>query len=435
MPQYQLSFIRPRASVRWQKHRRQNLPLREQEAEIKTDFLGDPLPPHALIRLGTNRFNPSDSHGGVALSADDQIAITLGNVLVALDGKNTSPFARRMMAWDANSGKLLWQQTTSIHQASRTGAAAYGSRQLCRMPKSGQLVTLGQPGAIEFWDFMTGDKTSLQTATKEPFKSIDVSPDDSLIAAGGPNLLLVCDLSGKEKFRIENHPKVPLRLDIQRDRLSFGGDFSYARFAPNGKLLALVNSEFPKTLQILKTTSGGVRRKIKTRNRIVRLDFTNDGQYVVTTERDVAARMYNSDTGKLVWEKVFFPSSAPGMDERYTTDVQVSPNGDLVAVGTAIGEDQRIQLLDPKTGESVGALTGHTWKPWCLQFTADGRQMFSTGWDGVIRRWDIENANRFGSKIRNVPAAFAQWLLMVGRLLFVTTPENYTSSMLRPERN
>lgn len=347
----------------------------QQESEIKSDFLGDPLPPHALIRLGTNRFNPSNGHF-VTLSADDQIAITFG---------------RDLMAWDATSGKLLWQNTPNIPRSGIiTGAAAYGSRPLCRMPISGKLVTAGQPGAIVFWDFVTGEKTSLQTETVEQFKSIDVSPDESLIALGGEKLLLVCDRSGKEKYHIPNHPQKGIEARNgpgMSDRLTFGGEFSYGRFTPDGKSLALVNSENPQTIQVLDAASGDVKQKIETTGRVVRIDFSKDSQHVLTTERDIAARMYDLETGKLVWKRVF---SVPGMDERYTTDIQVSPNADLVAVGTAIGEDQRIQLLDSKTGESVGALKGHTWKPWCLQFTADGRQLFSTGWDCVIRRWDIE---------------------------------------------
>ncbi len=87
-----------------------------------------------------------------------------------------------------------------------------------------------------------------------------------------------------------------------------------------------------------------------------------------------------------MWERIF---SIPGLDERYTSDVLYSPDGKSLAVGTAIGEDYRIQLLDPKNGESRGELKGHTWKPWTLQFNSSGDRLYSAGWDGVIRVWDL----------------------------------------------
>ena len=31
----------------------------------------------------------------------------------------------------------------------------------------------------------------------------------------------------------------------------------------------------------------------------------------------------------------------------------------------------------------------HEWKPWAVAFTADSQTLFSSGWDGMIRRWDV----------------------------------------------
>ena len=339
-----------------------------QSPNIKTDILGDPLPQHALLRFGTHRFSPPDAFE-VMLSADDRIAVTLGKNLVA---------------WDAETGKLLWEKPAKMPD--QVWHASYGCRRLCRMPESGQLVTPASKGTIALWDFATGEKTSLSTGTEQIFKSIDVAPDESSFALGGESFLLVCDRQGEEIYRVENHPENTM-VHEGGDRLTFGGDFSYGRFSPNGKFLALVNSENPKTIQILDAASGRVERKMKTTGRVVRFDFSSDNQHIVTTERDIAARLYDLATGDQVWQKIF---SIPGGDERYTTDVKFSPQDNLIAVGTAIGEDQRIQLLDPKTGDAVGALSGHTWKPWSLQFTSDGEQLYSTGWDSIVRRWDIE---------------------------------------------
>ncbi len=339
-----------------------------QSAETKTDFLGDPLPPHALARMGTNRFCPPKVTM-LALSPDESIVVTYGP---------------KLMAWDAKTGQHLWSKASNA--GSFGSNAAYGFRGICRTPKSGRLATTSRLGAVDFWDFQSGEFTTLNVELDSQVNSIDVSPDETLLALGGARQLIVCDLSGAKRFAIDNKPSRQLGF-IGRDRLTAGGEFSYARFSPDGRRLVLVNSEKPKTLQVVDVATGRVVREIETNDKIVRIGFSPDGKHVATTQRDIAARMYDLETGQQVWENIF---SVPGQDERYTTDISFSPEGDLIAVGTAIGEDHRIQLLDPGSGDSVGALTGHSWKPWFLQFTANGREMYSCGWDSVVRRWDIE---------------------------------------------
>src|SRR5690606_12770317 len=115
------------------------------------------------------------------------------------------------------------------------------------------------------------------------------------------------------------------------------------------------------------------------------------GKQLATTERDISAALYDVATGEQVWKKRI---SSDGQDERYTSAVAFSPTGNLVAVGASIGPDERIRLLGVEDGNEIGNLTGHTWKPWSLQFTANGEVMYSTGWDRAIRRWDMETQSQ-----------------------------------------
>jgi len=238
-------------------------------------------------------------------------------------------------------------------------------------------------------------------SVKEEFKSIDISPDGKWLAAGNQSQLVVFDEFGKTKFKIENEVNKRDQPLDDRDRMTFSGEYSYARFTPDGKRLVLVHSEKQKALKIIDLKASKIVREIPTKGNVVRFDFSNDGSQIVTTERDISTRLYDFGSGKQVWERYF---SVPGGDERYTTDVGFSPDGNSIAVGTAIGEDQRIQILNPANGESTGELVGHTWKPWCLRFTSDSKQLYSSGWDSVVRRWDltkmeqvrIEGAERAG---------------------------------------
>ena len=352
--------------------------------KVKFDFLGDPLPPHALLRFGTNRFNPK-SINSLSLSPDDKSVVTFA--------------AEKLYSWDSQTGKELWNR----HLAPvATGAAAYGVQLLDRSP-SGNLVACGNKGEIIILDFVDGKTIqTINSSIKEKFKSIDVSPDGKWFAAGNESQLVVFDELGNTKFSIENdtlNREKPLDSD---DRLTFGDEYSHARFTPDSKQLILVHSQNQKSLNIVDFETGKIVREIPTKGNVVRFDFSKDGSQVITTERDIAARLYDLESGKQVWEHVF---AMKGRDERYTTDVRFSPDGNSIAVGTAIGADQRIRILNPKNGEVTGELDGHTWKPWCVRFTSDGKQLFSSGWDSVVRRWDlakmkqirIEGVERAGS--------------------------------------
>ncbi len=342
----------------------------------RVDYLGDPLPPGALLRLGTVRFSPGRIFDSI-LSADDQVVVSLG-----------SP----MIGWNAATGQRLWAVETErgqLETAFMTSAASYGFQPMVRMPKSNQLLFPTDHGTFQRIDFATGkSEQAFKTEARSRICTVDVHRHETLFAIGTPKELFVCDASGATKFKIENNPAKPLNEDLNGgDRLKFGGDFSYARFSPVDDTLVLVNSEEPKSLRVLNALDGSELNRIETKDRVVRFAFAPGGRLLATTERDIAARLYDLESGNMVWERVFSPA---GLDERYTTDVCFSPADKLVAVGTAIGEDQRIHLLDVANGESVGTLTGHTWKPWRVNFSSDGKRLFSSGWDSVIRVWDVE---------------------------------------------
>lgn len=347
-----------------------------QDETQRVDYLGDPLPEGAVLRLGSVRFSPGSTNDSI-LSADDQVVVSLGS---------------QTCGWDATTGKRLWTLEVKRDQfetAFMTSAASYGFQPMVRMPKSDRLLLPSGNGQFQFIDFRSGQsEDAFKVKTRTQICSVDVNRDETLFAVGTPKDLIVCDANGVAKFTIENKPAIPIDKSADsEDRLKFGGEFSYARFSPDGGRLVLVNSEKPKTLQVLDPQLGSELKSIATTDRVVRFAFAPGGRLLATTERDIAARLYDLESGTMVWERVFSP---PGRDERYTTDVYFSPLENLLAVGTAIGEDQRIHLLDPANGETVGTLTGHTWKPWRVNFSSDGKRLYSTGWDGVIRVWDVQ---------------------------------------------
>jgi WD40 repeat protein len=347
--------------------------------EPRLDRLGDPLPQDALLRLGTKRFiHLGGGPSMITLSNDEKILFSMDE--------------NWLIAWETETGKQRWKSRQSFGGNIRIGAAGYGVRPMTIVPSSGKLVSSSARGELVFFDPETGKSEFIKSPTSQRWKSIDISPDSKRFAIGGSAGCWVCDSKGALIYKIANKPEKPLDGDFDSDdRLDFGGDYSYARFSPDGKFLALINSEKRETIQLFNAESGDSIREIPTGNKVVRFDFSPDSTQIVASERDSAARLYDTVTGETVWEFVIPPINNA---ESYTSDIDFRPDGKQIAVGAPIGSDYRIRLLNPKDGSETGSLKGCGWKPWPMQYTNDSKFLYGSGWSANIHKWDAETTEK-----------------------------------------
>ena len=346
----------------------------KQEVKPKLDYLGDPLPDRAIFRFGTRRLQHPSNVIQIILSKDESTVFSLSS--------------QELIAWDVKSGKQLWN---SQRARARGGfsAASYGVRPMAILPDTSELLTTGMYQSLYIYDSKTGKQKELKVGDRKSsyFRSVDVSPDGKLIAAGSARELVVVDRQGKTKFKLENKPKQSIER-FDRDRMTFGGEYSYSRFSPDGKILAFSKSENLESVFLLNPETGKTIREIKTKGRVVRFDFSPDSKSLVVSERDIAARLYEVATGKQLWEFKIEPSNAA---ESYLSDITFRPDGKQVAVGAPLGSDYRIRVVDAANGKEVGAFLGCKWKPWTLEYSSDGKMLFASGWDSSIRRWDADS--------------------------------------------
>lgn len=333
------------------------------------DSLGDPLPDAALQRLGTLRFRHPTNVIDLALSPDGKIVVTAGEMIIG---------------WEAATGKELWRGEPKKDRF-ELGGSSYGCRPIAFAP-DGRLVTPGWTGEVLIRDATTGKAERFKPkhagpTTKQVVRSIDISSDNKSLAIGSGAGVLVCDFAGKVLFEIANTASGPMANSD--DRLLFGGHYSYGVFAPKGNVLAVITSDLPELIRLLDATTGEELRRIEAAARVVRIAYSADGKSLFATERDQAVRAYSVENAKRQWAKQL---KLTNPYENYTSAIAIRPNGNTVAIGAT---DNDIYLLDAKTGEETGRLKGHGWYPWGLAFTADGRTLFSAGWDGPIRRWDV----------------------------------------------
>ena len=348
--------------------------------DVRTDKLGDPLEKHVIHRFGTRRFQHPEGVREICVSKDGESVITYGDQYV--------------IGWDADTGKRLWQierdRLTTRNIRLGTG---YGIRAIARSIGTGEIVSIKTRQNTPLWNPRTGGvKELVFPEADEDTKSIDISSDGKLLALGGSRETIVCTRDGQKLFGIANNPKediqgVPDPRGRSRDRLGFPGEFSYARFTPDTKHLAVVNSEKPMAFQILDSRTGAVIREIKTTSRIVRFTITPDSKAVIATERDCGIRRYDVESGERTWEKKLPPSPNA---ESYTTGIDIHPDGQQIALGACLGPDRTVRILDANSGKELRKLKYPGWRPWTVHYSPDGKTLLSSGWSGGVHRWSTE---------------------------------------------
>src|SRR5205823_2208720 len=121
---------------------------------------GDPLPPHALARLGTIRFRIGDGISAFALSPRGKtFAVVAGN-------------------WNLQ----LWDMATG-QEIRRFGQVGQG-RSIAFTPDGNKLVTTDVPGggALLLWDVSTGKQLRKFESPEGWFGNVAVSPDGKTVA-------------------------------------------------------------------------------------------------------------------------------------------------------------------------------------------------------------------------------------------------------------
>ncbi len=352
------------------------------------DSLGDLLPEFAVQRFGTLRFRHPSSESELALSPDDSSVVTAGRTLIV---------------WDAKTGKERWRSKED-NRAEISGAS-YGARAVCFSSDGQEFLTPAENLAVVVWKSQSGVSETISVQVPDTIRKftndgpisnagprcVDLSSDDKLMLYGSAQGLFVCDRTGKLVFHEPNKPEVPISSDaMNSDRLLFGGDYSLGRFSPDSSVIACTTSDHPTEIRLLNAKDGSLTQRIELKKRMVRLDFSPDSKQLAVTERDSAVRLYETTTGQEIWSHVF---KLQNPYENYTSGIAYSPDGKVIAVAAT---DLKIYLLNATTGDVSKALSGHSWYPWSLEFSHDGATLYSVGWDGPVRRWDVASGRQLG---------------------------------------
>ncbi len=315
----------------------------------RNDVYGDPLPPGALVRLGSMRFRHGTQAHSVACSPDGQ--------LIASGGFQT------LRLWEAQTGKPL---ATLRKQGAHVFSVVFS-------PDGTRLLSVGsEPGDIPkgticIWDVRS--RRSLHVLEMDQWmRTGDFSPDGRQFAVTGDAgaLLLFDTATGKE-----------LR------RLSRRGFFEALRFSPDGRFLASTGDE--KTLNLWNTNTGEVERQISAEpSRCV--SFSPDGKTLATTH-DGPGDVFPGKGTVCLWD-------VPTGQKLHTLEgpkgqvlsAAFSPNGKLLAAG---GETQVIVWNATTVTRLWDHELTHAWVQG-VTFSPDNGTVFAAATDGRIHSWDAK---------------------------------------------
>jgi WD40 repeat protein len=297
----------------------------------------DSLPAGALARLGEVRYRHIGRVFSIAFSADSKIllagtwdgSIRLWDVAT---GKELRQYPGhkgwvRSVAFSpdgktfASGGKdkiiRLWETATG-KELRRFEGHQHWVQNLAFSPDGKLLASRG--GTLRLWDVATGREVR-RINPCFGMASLAFSPDGKLLAYGGVNSIVLVNLATDKEVRQFTIP---------------GSSFGGLAFAPNGKMLIGVNSNWDFTIYSWDVTTGKPFRPLgKRQGGMGSIVFAPDGRSMALTGGDYTIRIY-----EVLTRGERFRLQSP--DKKPST-LAYSPDGRILAQGS---EDIAVLLWD-----------------------------------------------------------------------------------------
>jgi len=367
------------------------------KTKTRVDFYGDPLPEHALARLGTTRFRET----ALALTPD-------GKTLVVLS---------------RNGGLSLCDATTG-REIHRLGEGLSDPGKAALSP-DGKLLIVAFDSSIYAWEVASGRRLHVLNNFQDELHSMALSPDGSTLAVGfgirsavgygsGQAIRLLAMPSGKLLREFGNQPdsniyslafspdgktmavdSVALRPDgnfkgpctlqlwdpsTGKQRGVLGEPHESCRkvaFSPKGDLLATVENNTPHdggTVRILQVATGRLLRQWSVEARHLVLAFAPEGKLLAAGGWG-DTRVWDPESGK---EIIRFPF---GVDS-----LLFSADGRFLLTSSGL-----VRIWQTSTWKETREIRGHQALVSCLAFAPDGNTIATGSWDRTVRLWDASS--------------------------------------------
>ncbi len=394
------------------------------KSPVRRNVPADPLPSGAIARLGTQRLR----HGGwikfVAFTPDDKRLVSQGEdgvrVWDAATGKELHhllPEAGKM--WGATDlspdGKQVAAATESqdghidtwdIASGKKTASFGKGYYALVRLSPDGKRLAAFETAkawlaTIELWDVASQRRLlSWKAHERQQVMSLFFSPDSrQLFTSAGDGKVRIWDAATGRQLREFTHlgGGSPLLSPFHQNEA----------LSPDGKLLALVESDVKSSLRIgddewkarisLHDTTTCEQVRLLTcsfhaiqpavKPAFSALTFTPDGKKLLTGGPGDFIRVWDVATGE---ELQRWP-----LELGRPWSLTLSRDGKTLAV--VMNQGYAIQLLDMASGKPSLSHAGHLAQVYLSALTPEGRTAITVSGDSNLLVWDVAT-----SRVRHV---------------------------------
>lgn len=271
----------------------------------------------------------------------------------------------------------------------------------------GELVSTGEDGMTRRWRPREQPLPRAFRGLRGEVVSVSIAPDGHSVAAAVGTRVARLPLDGTERVEVEGHVGRIRRLRHTRDgteviavgaerclRLFDGGDLRTTRelflevaeasvlaLAPDGTLLAGADRLSWDNMGLWDLAQGGGARPFSVAYVPADGCFSPDGAAFALAATDGCLHLLDTASRSERHRVV--------LSDLRLASVAWSADGALVAAGGRTPhQGWPIYLVEPRTGEVRGTLTGPSTAALCLRFTPDGR-LVSGHEKGHVRVWDV----------------------------------------------
>jgi WD40 repeat protein len=279
------------------------------------------------------------------------------------------------------AGKVARLDSVSIVRQVRADAGPVHG--LALIPANTHVLTAGGDKTAKLWNLTTGVLERSFPGATAPLRSVAISKNSQLLAAGGADQVV-------RVYQFADAKEI--------GSLKIAGEVRAVSFTPNN--LALVAASSAKTLQAVQVPFAPGQPQAK--------EFLNPAQSFTAADAlselviaPDSSTIYSAGQDKAmhVWK---LASPAPTRNFAYGTNVDAvafQPNGTLLA---GAGHDGKIRFYDLVKNVQVKEINAHIrlvqknnvpQPVYSLTFSLDGKQLLSSSYDNSIKLWDVASGN------------------------------------------
>ena len=374
-----------------------------------------PLPPGAVLRMGSGKMWHKSWLTSVAFSPDDRSIVAGdydgsvriwdvatgqqrleldekagGKVAVSPDGKTLATagyYQPHITLWDAASGERIRQ----LPQNARSLAYSKDGR---------RLVAAGSDAMVRIWEPATGRMERQLKGHKSALYAVAISPDGSIVASGGGGDGTAPSHNEVRLWNVETGQEVGQLVEDQSQPRHLKGWVYALDFSSDGKLLAVASAYTVRIWDVAQ------RKQLHQLDKCTYdVDFSPvANQLVMPGEFGI----YDATTAKQIVK-------LPG-DVGVYGCVAISHGGTMVASGNKQG---LVQLWDAKTGGELVRRHGHNSAVHGAAFSPDGTVVVSVcREDGSVRLWGTASGRQLRKIDMHWEGSDAWWSHEGSRVFF-----------------